>query len=44
MLCEAFIDEGVIAVQQIDHAAILADDAVKEQLAFRAGRLAEDCR
>ena len=39
MLCEALVDEGVIRIQQIDHAAVLADDAVEEHLRFAPERL-----
>ena len=34
MLCQAFVDEGVIRVQQIDHAPVLSNVAIEEQLGF----------
>ena len=34
MLGQALVQERVVGVQQIEHAAILADDALEEQLGF----------
>ena len=39
MLCQPFVDEGVVGGQQIDDAAILADHAVEQQLHLAAHRL-----
>ena len=39
MLRQRFIDEGVIGVQQIDDAAVLAQDAFEQQFGFAAEAL-----
>ena len=34
VLCQPFVDKGVVGIQQIDHAAVFADDAVEEHFRF----------
>ena len=41
VLRQPFVDERVVGAQQIQHAAILAEDAVEEQLGFLPERLTE---
>ena len=38
---QTFIDEGVVGVQQVHHAAVFAHDALEEELRFLAHRLAQ---
>ena len=39
VLREPFVDEGVVGAQQVEHAPILAQNAVEEELGFLAERL-----
>ena len=41
---EALVDEGVVGGQQVEDAAVLAHDAVEEQLGLAPHRLARACR
>ena len=44
MLRQPLVDERVVRAQQIEHAAILAQDALEEELRLLVGRPAGDCR
>src|SRR5689334_20653578 len=39
--CEPLVDEGVVGVEQIDQASILANDGAEEQLGLAAERLTQ---
>ena len=44
VLGEALVQERVVRLQQVEHAAVLAQDALEEQLRFLRGTPAAGCR
>src|SRR5690606_22002149 len=41
VLRERFVDEGVIAIEELEHASVLADDVIEHELCLAPHRLTE---